>query len=56
MRQLTRMFEEQQNEIRWEDGTIIIPDPAALERILPDVLQNVQVLLLPKAIEQLWVS
>ena len=35
MRQLTRMFEEQQNEIRWEDGTIIIPDPAALERILP---------------------
>merc|ERR1712167_283754 len=32
---LTRMFEEQQNEIRWEDGTIIIPDPSALERILP---------------------
>ena len=35
MRQLTRMFEEQQNEIRWEDGTIVIPDPSALERILP---------------------
>ena len=35
MRQLTRMFEEQQNEIRWEHGTIVIPDPSALERILP---------------------
>lgn len=35
MRQLTRMFEEASAEIRWQDGTIIIPDPSALERILP---------------------
>ncbi|KAJ1445357.1 hypothetical protein M885DRAFT_550220 [Pelagophyceae sp. CCMP2097] len=34
MRQLTKMFEEVP-EIIWEQGAIIIPDPARLEKILP---------------------
>jgi len=35
MRQLTRMFEERSEDIMWDAGTIIIPDPARLEKVLP---------------------
>ena len=35
MRQLTRMFEERSEDIMWDNGTIVIPDPARLEKVLP---------------------
>lgn len=35
MRQLKRMFEEENEDITWDKGVIVIPDPARLEKILP---------------------
>lgn len=35
MRGLTRMFEERSEDIMWDAGTIIIPDRARLEKVLP---------------------
>lgn len=34
MRSLVRMFQETR-EIYWDQGTIVIPDPVRLEKVLP---------------------
>mmetsp|Transcript_12305 Transcript_12305/g.37919 ORF Transcript_12305/g.37919 Transcript_12305/m.37919 type:complete len:186 (+) Transcript_12305:306-863(+) len=36
MRQLVKILEARPDAIRFNDGTLIIPDPAVLERLLPE--------------------